>query len=71
MRIEVRKGFILQLVMHIEITPRKDLEEGFPVEVHFREIFVFLIIEIGIGESILEHEVPFGNDKPFGLGSGR
>ena len=39
--------------MYIEIAPGEELKEGLSVKIDFLKFFVFLIINVGISESML------------------
>ena len=64
---EILKILILELIVHVEVAAGENLEEGFPIKVDFGELFVFLVVEIGIGESMMKHSVPLRNNKPLCL----
>lgn len=54
---------IEQLVMHVEVDPGQNLEQGLAVEVYILEIIISLVVQVGICESILYYRIPFGDDE--------
>ena len=61
---EILKILILELIVHVEVAAGENLEEGFPIKVDFGELFVFLVVEIGIGESMMKHTRHVGSNLP-------
>lgn len=42
--------------MHVEVAPGQQLEEGLSIEVDLLEVLIFLVINVGICESMLGQE---------------
>jgi hypothetical protein len=54
-----------QLVVHVEVHPWQDLEQGLPVEVDLLKFVIDLVIDIGVGETECGELYPFDIINPF------